>query len=332
MTGSLLRTYTREVLAADPEALTERITGWMRSTVGSDLRRRGVVLGLSGGIDSSVCAALAVRALGPGRVLGLLLPERESRADSTRLGGRVAEGLGIDHQIVDISATLDAVGAYRLRDGAIRSVVPEYGTGWKSKIAIAHGRLGGLSFFNLVVQAPNGDVQEHRLPPKPYLEIVAATNFKQRVRKMVEYYHADRLAYAVLGTPNRLEYDQGFFVKNGDGSADLKPIAHLFKSQVYRLAEHLGVPAEVREAQPTTDTYSMVQGQDEFYFALPYAQMDIALWALDHGFSADDAADALGVDVDTAAAVYQDIERKRDATRYLHRAGVLVEAVDALGA
>jgi NAD+ synthase len=332
MTGSLLATYTREVLDADPEALTERITDWMRSTVGSDLRRRGVVLGLSGGIDSSVCAALAVRALGPGRVYGLLLPERESRADSTRLGGRVAEGLGIDHQVVDISAALEAVGAYRLRDEAIRAVVPEYGSGWKSKIAISHGRVGGLSFFNLVVQAPDGDVQEHRLPPRPYLEIVAATNFKQRVRKMVEYYHADRLAYAVLGTPNRLEYDQGFFVKNGDGSADLKPIAHLFKSQVYRLAQHLGVPSEVREARPTTDTYSMVQGQDEFYFALPYAQMDIALWALDHGFSAEDAANALEVDVGSAAAVYQDIERKRDATRYLHRAGVLVEAVDALGA
>jgi NAD+ synthase len=289
------------------------------------------VIGLSGGVDSSVCAALAVRGLGAGRVYGLLLPERESRDESSRLGALVADSLGIEHQTVDITAALDALGSYRLRDDAIRVVVPEYGERWKSKIVIAHGRPGGLSFFNLVVQSPDGIVRDHRLPAKPYLAIVAATNFKQRVRKMVEYYHADRLAYAVLGTPNRLEYDQGFFVKNGDGAADLKPIAHLFKSQVYRLAQYLGVPSEIVEAQPTTDTYSMVQGQDEFYFALPYAQMDLALWAHDHGYSAIDAGEALGLGADAAESAYRDIERKRVATRYLHLPSALFERVDEPG-
>jgi NAD+ synthase len=332
MRNPALEEYAREVLNIDAHAVSERIAAWIRATVGPDLHRRGVVLGLSGGVDSSVCAALAVRALGPRRVFGLLMPERESKDDSTRLGGLVAQRLGIDHQTVDITAALDAVGAYRLRDEAIRSVVPGYGPDWKSKIAIAPGRFGGLSFFDLVVQAPGGDIREQRLRAKPYMEIVAATNFKQRVRKMVEYYHADRLAYAVIGTPNRLEYDQGFFVKNGDGSADLKPIAHLYKSQVYRLAEHLDVPAEIRSAEPTTDTYSMVQGQDEFYFALPYARMDLALWAFDRGIAAADVADGLGLDAEQAAAVYQDIQRKRDATRYLHRPPVLVGEVQAFGA
>ena len=124
---------------------------------------------------------------------------------------------------------------------------------------------------------------ETRLPLQEYLQIVAATNFKQRIRKTLEYFHADRLNYAVVGTPNRLEYDQGFFVKNGDGAADVKPIAHLYKTQVYALARHLGLPEEICNGAPTTDTYSLPQGQDEFYFALPYDQMDLALWALNHG-------------------------------------------------
>jgi len=135
------------------------------------------------------------------------------------------------------------------------------------------------------------------------------------------------LNYAVIGTPNRLEYDQGFFVKNGDGAADLKPIAHLYKTQVYALARHLGLPDEVCNAQPTTDTYSLAQGQDEFYFALPYQQMDIALWAHNHAVPAAELAPALGLSTEQAQRVYADIESKRRTTRYLHAAPVLVEPV-----
>jgi NAD+ synthase len=159
---------------------------------------------------------------------------------------------------------------------------------------------------------------------------VAATNFKQRVRKTLEYYHADRLNYAVIGTPNRLEYDQGFFVKNGDGAADLKPIAHLYKTQVYALAEHLGVPEEVRRAAPTTDTYSLAQGQDEFYFALPYAEMDLALWAVDHGYDAAALATAIGVTTAQAEHVYADIAAKRRTTAYQHLKSLLVEPVPSV--
>jgi NAD+ synthase len=140
---------------------------------------------------------------------------------------------------------------------------------------------------------------------------------------MLEYYHADRLMYAVVGTPNRLEYDQGFFVKNGDGAADLKPIAHLYKTQVYELARRFGLPPDICAASPTTDTYSLPQGQDEFYFALPYAQMDLALWAYDHAVPAEELAVTLGVSPDRAAFVYRDIEAKRRATDYLASPPVL---------
>jgi NAD+ synthase len=187
-----------------------------------------------------------------------------------------------------------------------------------------------VNFYKLVVQKPTGELLEQRLPLPQYLQIVAATNHKQRIRKTVEYFHADRLNYAVIGTPNRLEYDQGFFVKNGDGSADIKPIAHLYKSQVYALARHMKLPAEICNATPTTDTYSLAQGQDEFYFALPYQQMDLALWALNHGKSAADLAAVLKISETHAANVYKDIEAKRRATRYMHLKPVLVEGVSEL--
>jgi len=299
----------------------------MVDAVAQQLHRRGVIIALSGGVDSSVCGALAVRALGPKKVFGLLLPEHDSSSSSADRGARVAEQLGISYQTEHIGATLEAIGCYRWRDEAIRAVFPDYGEGWKNKIAIAGGTQGRVNFFKLVVQSPDGEIREQRLPIREYLQIVSATNFKQRIRKTVEYFHADRLNYAVIGTPNRLEYDQGFFVKNGDGAADIKPIAHLYKTQVYALARHLQLPEDVCSAMPTTDTYSMQQGQDEFYFALPYDQMDLALWAHNHQVSAADLAARLGLTVEQAQFIYTDIESKRRATHYLHARPVLVDAV-----
>jgi NAD+ synthase len=315
-----------QVLALDEAAEVERIGRWMVEVVAGQ-RKRGVIIAISGGVDSGVCAALAARAFGPKKVYGLLLPEQDSSSSSEDRGRQVAEHLGLPFESVDITPALKGLGCYEQRDEAIRAVFPEYGEGWRCKIAIASGVPGGINFFNLIVQSPSGEQQQARLPLKQYLQIVAATNHKQRVRKSIEYYHADRLNYAVIGTPNRLEYDQGFFVKNGDGSADLKPIAHLYKTQVYALARHLGLPAEVCNAQPTTDTYSLAQGQDEFYFSLPYAQMDIALWAFNHQRPAAELAAALKLTEAQAQAVYDDIATKRRTTAPLHAAPELLEPV-----
>jgi NAD+ synthase len=315
------------VLEIDAAAEVARISAWMVQEVPGTLHRRGVIVAMSGGVDSSVCAALAVRALGPGKVYGLLLPEQDSKRASADQGRSVAEHLGMRYETYDISPTLHAIGCYRLRDEAIRVVFPEYAEDWKCKVAIAGGATGGINFFKMIVQSPDGRLQEARLPIREYLQIIAATSFKQRIRKTLEYYHADRLNYAVTGTPNRLEYDQGFFVKNGDGAADLKPIAHLYKTQVYALARYLELPDDVCNAMPTTDTYSLVQGQDEFYFALPYDQMDLALWAHNHAVPASELAAALGMTEEHAQIVYGDIEGKRRATHYLHARPLMVEPV-----
>lgn len=312
----------------DAEAECERIAAWLRQVLAKDLRRRGLVLGVSGGIDSAVTAALAAQAVGKDRVLALLMPERHSSPLTTDLGRLTASAFGIAAVEEDISAILDALGCYRRYDAAVRQVIPEYGEGWQSKLVIS-GLASARSYawFAIVARSPSGEEVRRRLPSEAYLAIVAATSFKQRARKLLEYYHADRLNYAVAGTPNRLEYDLGFFVKNGDGAADVKPIAHLYKTQVYQLAEHLGVPEAIRSRPPTTDTYSMAQGQDEFYFALPYPQMDLCLYAKEAGISAVAVAEASALTPEQVRMVWADIDRKRSTTRYQHLGSLLVEQV-----
>ena len=324
-----------DALNIDPGPAADAIAATIRRQVLKDLRRRGVVLGLSGGVDSSVVAALCVRALGPNKVLGVLMPETDNDPDSLRLGRELAQGLRIESLVEDIAPILEAAGCYRRRDEFIRRVFPDYGAGWRSKIVIRRACGGPYNVAHLVVLPPDvenarenaGEPREARLPVDAYLGIVAATSMKQRTRKQIEYYHADRLNYAVAGTPNRLEYDQGFFVKNGDGAADLKPIAHLYKSQVYQLAAHLGVPEEIRARPPTSDTYSLAQTQEEFYFGLPLAKLDLCVYGLDHALPAEALAPAVGLTASQVEEIYRDIAGKRRSTRYQHEPPLLVECL-----
>lgn len=317
-------------LTIDAEQETARISSSLNAYL-ARTRRRGIVVALSGGIDSSVVAALCVRALGPSRVFGLHMPERESSSDTLAFSRMLSDSLGIDSTLEELSPILEASGCYTRRDDAIRLVCPEYGPGYSSKIVLPSVvDSDTFRLYSIVVQAPDGTQTKHRLPHEAYLGIVAATNFKQRVRKMLEYYHADRLNYVVSGTPNRLEYDQGFFVKLGDGSADVKPIAHLYKSQVYALAEYLGVPEAIRTRPSTTDTYSLPQSQEEFYFSLPHDRMDLCLYGKNNGVPLEEVAAATGLTVQQVERVYHDIDGKRRTTGYLHFAPQLVQPVEEI--
>jgi NAD+ synthase len=326
--GDEVLMFDKNVLRLDPIAEVDRITESLREQVLGQLRRRGAVVGISGGIDSSVVAALCVRAFGKEKVLGLFMPEHHSSDDALMLGRMLTEHFGIEAIIEDIAPALEGLGCYRRQTEAIRMIVPEYGDDWKCKLVLPSIlESDRLNITLLTVQSPAGEVTTVRLSSRAYLQIVAATNYKQRVRKMTEYYHADCLNYAVAGTPNRLEYDQGFFVKQGDGSADFKPIAHLYKTQVYQLAEYLGVPEEIRRRPPTTDTFSMPQTQEEFYFALPYDRMDLCLYAVNNGITAEEAAPVVDITPSQVERVFKDIDAKRRATRYLHMRPLLVTPV-----
>lgn len=320
--------FSKDVLKLDLEKEALKICERIRTILSRQLRRRGLIVALSGGIDSSVTLGLSVKAIGPERVFALLMPERHSSEDTLALSTSVADAFKVERAYENISGILEALGFYRRYDSAVKLAIPRYGDGWKSKIVISNAiDSKGFNTFSIIAQSPDGETIKERLPLKAYLEVIAATNFKQRTRKMLEYFHADRLNYAVTGTPNRLEYDQGFFVKLGDGAADIKPIAHLYKTQVYQMAAYLGVPEEVRKRPPTTDTYSLPQGQDEFYFSLPYDKMDLCLYGKNNNYSPEEIAQSVALTPEQVQRVFNDIDTKRSTTRYLHMAPQLIEEV-----
>ena len=320
--------FSADVLNIDAAAVSAVIETEIRDIVLQRLNRKGVIVAISGGIDSSVVAALCIKALGSTRVLGLILPEADSSPDSLYFANLLAQSLGLRTHLEDIAGILTAAGCYQRRDEAIRKVIPEYKDGYKCKIVLPD-QVDGSAYpiFSVVVESPTGERIKTRLTLDSYLGVVAATSFKQRTRKMMEYYYADLLNYAVAGTPNRLEYDQGFFVKNGDGAADLKPIAHLYKTQVYQLAESLGIPEEIQKRPPTTDTYPLDQSQEEFYFPLPYDKMDLCLYARNREIQPEEVAPVIGLTPEQVARAYHVIDSTRRATRYLHRPAVLCEDV-----
>ena len=325
MARSLTEVFSQHVLDIDARRTAEQIQAAIRHEVFDDLHRRGAVVGMSGGIDSSVVAALCVAALGPDHVFGLLMPDRDSSPDALRLGRLLVEDLGIRHAVEDLTLPLTALGCYDRQLDAIRMVFPDYGDGWRCKLVLPSLlERDRLNVARLTVADPEGNELSSRMPPAGYLQMVAATNFKQRTRTMMEYFHADRLRYAVAGTPNFLEHDQGFFVKQGDGTADFKPIAHLYKTQVFALAAFLEVPTEIRTREPTTDTFSLAQTEEEFFFSVPYRQLDLCLWAVDHGVPATEAAPAVGLTVVQVERVFRDIEAKRRASKYQHHLPIML--------
>lgn len=311
--------FSRESLNLDVEAEIERITAWLRQEVHQNLRRYGAVVGISGGIDSSVVLALCARAFGPQRVLGVMLPEQESSPESATLAQQLADRYDVEAITENISGALVGAGCYDRRDEAIRRVVPGYGPGWSAKIVLAGNVLeqATLNVFRLIVTEPGGVEHSQRLPVKEFGQIVAASNFKQRMRMSMLYYHAEVRNYAVIGTAQKNEHELGFFVKHGDGGADLQPLAHLFKTQVYQLARALDVPAEIQARTPTTDTYPGGQTQEEFFYRLPFALLDAIWLGHERGVAPAEIAAALDLATDQVERVVTDIESKRRATAYL---------------
>jgi NAD+ synthase len=311
--------FSKNDIKIDAAAETDRIINQMRQIVGQTLHKRGAVIGISGGLDSSVCLALSARAFGPERVLGIAMPESDSNRESAILARKLAGKFGVRYIVEDMTAALAGFGTYARRDEAIRNVFPEYDATYKAKIVLpsALGEKDQLNVFQLTIISPEGEQKTKRIPLNEYLQVVAASNFKQRSRMSMLYYHADRLNYAVIGTGNKNEHEQGFFVKYGDGGADIKPIAHLFKTQVFQLAAYLGVPEEIQKRTPTTDTYSAECTQEEFFFRVPFEVGDLVWSAMERDVPVRDVAKELNLTEDQVTNIQSDIKRKIKATDYL---------------
>jgi NAD+ synthase len=312
--------FHKDILTLDPAATTDHLVARLRHDVHRTLRRRGAVVGISGGIDSSVVLALCVQACGPQRVISLIMPDRDSSPDSIRLAQALALHYSVESIVEDITDALTGLGCYRRRDEAIARVFPGYNPAThKVKIVLPQNVLDSdaLNIFYLNIICPDGQVKSKRIPPREYLQIVAASNFKQRTRMAMLYYHAELRNYAVIGTSNKNEHDQGFFVKYGDGGADVQPIAHLYKTQVYQLARYLDVPKEIQTRPPTTDTYSAECTQEEFFFRLPFDLMDLLWYAQESNVPIADVALNMSLSEEQIQRAFRDFERKRRTTEYL---------------
>ena len=311
----------KELIKIDPQKETENIISKLKKDMTKILRKRGAVVGISGGIDSSVVLALCAKAFGPNKVLGVMLPEKESSKDNFILARSLCKTYGVKYIIEDITGALEGFDCYKRRDDAIRRIFPEFDNSYKAKIILPDKLLekDTLNVFSVKIISPEGEETTLRLPVKEYLEIVAASNFKQRARMSMLYFHADASNFAVIGTGNKNEHEQGFFVKYGDGAADAKPIAHLFKTQVFQLAEYLNIPEEIRKRTPTTDTYSAEQTQEEFFFRVPFDTLDKIWIGWERGINSNQIASDLKLTAQQVENVINDIQRKITSTEYLRR-------------
>lgn len=308
----------------DIEGVCNSIVEKMKQTVFQQLNRRGGVVGISGGIDSSVTLALSVKAFGAKNVLGVILPESESSSDSEMMAKKLAKKYDVDVVVENITAALNGFGCYSRRDEAISNVISEFNpTTDKSKIVINQSIDKNIPpLFSVTVISPDGNEKSKVLPAKDYLKIVASSNFKQRTRMSMLYYYAESLYYSVIGTPNKHEVEQGFFVKYGDGGADVMPIASLYKTQVYQLAKHLGIPNQIINRTPTTDTYSAEQTQEEFFFQLPYKTMDLISYGLENSYSVKEIADSVGKSEEEVSNILINLKRKKTTTEYLRTSSI----------
>lgn len=313
--------FDKSMLEIDAAAESQRIVEMLRNNVRQVLRRHGGVVGISGGIDSSVVLALSVRAFGQDRVAAIMMPEKDSDPETERLSRLVAQHYGVEPVLENITPVLEGFRCYPRRDEAIRRIFPEFNAsvGYKVKIGLPPNLLeeDTLNVFYLTIVTPEGAERTQRLPIREYYQIVAASNFKQRTRMAMLYYHAELRNFAVIGTANKNEHDQGFFVKYGDGGVDVKPITHLYKTQVYQLARYLDVPEEIQSRPPTTDTYSAPSTQQEFFFRLPFETMDLLWYAQEHEVPLATVAKVMGLSEQQVQRAFTDFTRKERATDYL---------------
>ena len=312
-------TFNLNVLKIDPARELERLSKFFVEQMNIVFRRKGVIVGLSGGIDSTCVATIAVRAVGKEKVVGLVLPETESNPVSSEYAIKHAQTLGIEHRRINITPTVDSVVQYKWRDEYIQDLIPEYKAGYKYNITLPTDLLerDSYSFYLLQVQMPDGETKKKRLNIEQFRTITSFANIKIRARMLHLYAEAERRNLLVIGTTNRTEFLLGDFCKYGDGGTDIEPITYLYKNQIYQLTDYLNVIPEIVNRQPSPDTFSLPVSDQEFFFRIPFDKLDYLLYAWEHKVTVIDAAKVLNISKDAVERAYKDFTAKNRTTTHL---------------
>jgi len=312
--------FTKDVLKIECESEAERICLFLRGQMRS-MHREGIVIGLSGGVDSALCAALSAKAIGKDNIFGLVLPDKESSPQSAEFALKQAKQLGIKTITIDITPVLEAFGTYEKRDAVAQSIFPEFNERHKLKITLPSDILNrdSLNFFTLTVVDPEGATKNTRLNNEQARGIISATSTKHRTRMMTQYYYSEKYNYLVCGTTNKSEALQGLFVKYGDGGVDIEPLAHLYKNQVFQLAEYMGVIPEIISRAPCPDTYSAPVTDEEWYFRMPFRQLDLLLYAWENKVEISEVCRVMELSEEQLKRAYRDFTNKYNATMHLRQ-------------
>lgn len=314
-------TSIQDLLKIDAAHESKLVQDFMATQLRGTPKRDGIIVGISGGIDSAVVAALAVAAVGKDKVYGLILPEKESSPDSAKFAQLAIDKLGIRHHTVDLTDAVGAFAAYQTRDDVIKSIFPEYNENYRFNIYLPQNLLDvdRYNFYTLRVDDGQGNIKEKRLAKNQFLAITSAANVKIRSRMIALYFWGEQMNYMVAGTTNKTEFLLGDFCKFGDGGTDVEAISHLYKTQVYKLGELLGVPQEIIDRTPTPDTFSLAVSDQDFYFCLPFELLDPLLYAWEYKLDIDSVAKELKLSKEQIQRVYRDFDSKHTTTEHIRQ-------------
>lgn len=313
-----LNVQIMEELNRDIENLALNIRSFIKSQI-SSFKKKGVVLGVSGGIDSAVALTLCVQELGKENVYGILLPEKESAPSSRTLGAEICESLGVQYEEVPISPILESLNIYEKKEQIIKRTCPEYDPRiHKTSLVLPDFLNQGLLNVPYIWLIKDGEtIAKYRLKANDYLELIGLQGVKQRSRMVIQYMYAEKLNYVVCGTTNKTELVLGQFVKYGDGGVDLEPLADCYKMQIYALGKFLNVNEEIMKRPPSADTWSHYTTDEEFYWRMPIHVMDQLLYSQEHHLPLHVIEKNTGLPRDKIEKAQRHINKIRDTTEYV---------------